>query len=210
MASQAQLILQGGAGLDADRWRLAEGATTIGRWEGNDVVLPDREVSRKHAQIRHDGGQYVLVDLGSKNGTLVNGVRSGRATVLRDGDEIRIAPCYRFVFVDSDATVPVDPRPHGVRVDPIARTVSVAGQVIKPSLAPSQYALIHLLAGEPGRVYSRHEAAAACYPDVAAGVTDQALDGIVRRLRARLAEIDPDTEYVAMVRGHGIQLINSA
>ncbi len=42
----------------------------------------------------------------------------------------------------------------------------------------------------------------------AEGVTEQALDALVRRLRDRLAEIDPDNEYIVTVRGHGLRLEN--
>src|SRR4051794_4814132 len=49
------------------------GELTIGRQEGNDVVLEDTKSSRNHCLIEHVGGDYVLRDLGSKNGTRVNG-----------------------------------------------------------------------------------------------------------------------------------------
>jgi len=206
MANHAILILQDPAGGETRRWVLDHEVTTIGRWEGNEVSLADREVSRKHAQIRHDGGQYVLVDLGSKNGTLVNGLRAERATALRDGDELVIAPCYRFTFVDSEATVPVDPRPRGVRIDPVSRAVTIGGRPVDPPLAPAQFALLGMLAAEPGRVFTRDEVIAACYPETPEGVSDQAIDGVVRRLRARLAEVDPDREYVVAIRGHGFRM----
>jgi len=206
MAVRARLILQEGPGAEQREWVLPGAVATIGRWEGNDVALPDREVSRRHAQIRHDAGQYVLVDLGSKNGTLINGVRADRATVLVDGDEITIAPRYRLLFVDSEATVPSAAGPWGVRLDNVTRTTSVAGQVLDPPLAPNQFALLQLLAGEPGRVFTRDDIAAACYPDAEEGVSAQAIDGLVRRLRARLAAADPDTEYIVALRGHGFRL----
>ncbi len=210
MANQAQLILQAGAGTQATRWSLGGPVTTLGRWEGCEVVLSDPEVSRKHAQIRHEGGRYVLVDLGSKNGTLVNGVRAERAVVLADGDELVIAPRFRLRFVDSEATVSVDAGRQGLRIDAATRSVRVRGRLLEPPLAPSQLALLQLLCESPGRVYSRDEAAAVCYPDALGDVSDQAIDGVVRRLRARLAEVDPETDYVIVVRGHGLKLATPA
>lgn len=207
MADRAVLILQEGPSGERQQWTLAGNVVTIGRWSENDVVLPDREVSRRHAQIRQDSGQYVLIDLGSKNGTLVNGVRAERALVLSDGDEILVAPRYRLLFVDSEATVPTTTRLRGVRIDLVTRTVTVAGVPLEPPLAPNQFALLQLLATEPGRVYTRDEVASACYPDAEGGVSDQAIDGLVRRLRARLAEVDPGAEHIAALRGHGIQLV---
>ena len=54
-----------------------------------DVVLDDDSASAEHARIREEGGQYVLYDLASTNGTFVNGQRVQRMPLL-DGDEIII------------------------------------------------------------------------------------------------------------------------
>lgn len=206
MANQAQLILQEGAGTQTARWLLAGPITTLGRWEGCEIVLPDPEVSRKHAQIRHEGGRYVLVDLGSRNGTQVNGRRVGRAFLLTDGDELVIAPRFRLTFIDSEATVQASFERRGLRVDLATREVSVQGRRIDPPLSLNQFSLLQLLVSDAGRVFARDEISAACYPDAVGAVSDQALEGVVRRLRARLAELDPGTEYIATVRGHGWQL----
>lgn len=70
--------------LDRDR-------TTIGRSEGNDVTLrDDRLVSHVHAVIESYGASYSLRDLGSSNGTFVNGQSLVGEQVLRPGDEIRL------------------------------------------------------------------------------------------------------------------------
>ena len=66
---------------------LGKSELTVGRGWDNDLVLPDISVSRRHALLRREGGEYLLLDRGSGNGTGVN----GRATAwarLRDGDEI--------------------------------------------------------------------------------------------------------------------------
>jgi predicted component of type VI protein secretion system len=63
--------------------------STIGR-EGCDVNLMDPEVSRRHATIRDQGGSLAIEDLGSTNGTFVNGSRITVVTVLKDGDEVRL------------------------------------------------------------------------------------------------------------------------
>jgi DNA-binding response OmpR family regulator len=206
MPDFAQLILHGAGLSAAGRWELPAGATTIGRDEDCDIVLADREVSRRHAQIRNESGSYILVDLGSTNGTLVNGVRVERSIPLRSGDEITIVPRHRLQFLDSDATLPVSAGRRGLSVDRATRTVTVDDQPVDPPLAPIQFALLSLLAEHPLRVFTRDEIADACYPEAAGGVSDQAIDGVVRRLRARLAEHDPATEYIAAVRGHGYRL----
>ena len=84
----AWLVLMQGAGTRAS---FDLGAiTSIGRagW-GNEVVLEDPHVSGQHARIRMEGGRHVLYDLGSTNGTWVNGRRVLRM-MLMDGDDITL------------------------------------------------------------------------------------------------------------------------
>jgi pSer/pThr/pTyr-binding forkhead associated (FHA) protein len=63
--------------------------THIGREADNDVVLDDPATSRRHAQIQFQDGKYVLTDLGSANGTLVNDQRVTERA-LSDGDLIKV------------------------------------------------------------------------------------------------------------------------
>jgi pSer/pThr/pTyr-binding forkhead associated (FHA) protein len=62
---------------------------TIGRRAGNALVLPDPRVSREHAIIERDGGRFRLRDLGSHNGTTINGQPVAQAE-LCDGDRLAI------------------------------------------------------------------------------------------------------------------------
>jgi hypothetical protein len=68
---------------------LGQGSNVLGRGTDADIRLPDTGVSRKHVDVQLDGGAVVVEDLGSTNGTLVNGRRVGRQE-LADGDVIRI------------------------------------------------------------------------------------------------------------------------
>ncbi len=61
---------------------------SLGRSQSNQVVLKDKKVSRHHALIHAQGGEFWLVDFGTTNGTLVNGRRVMLPTVLRPGDEL--------------------------------------------------------------------------------------------------------------------------
>ena len=74
---------------DGRRIALGEEPATIGRLPECEVPLNDPNVSRRHAEVRRQGADYVVVDLGSTNGTRVNGagVRERR---LADGDEISV------------------------------------------------------------------------------------------------------------------------
>ncbi len=68
---------------------LEAGSNVLGRGTDADIRLPDTGVSRKHVDVQLDGGTVTVEDLGSTNGTLVNGRRVGRQE-LADGDVIRI------------------------------------------------------------------------------------------------------------------------
>jgi pSer/pThr/pTyr-binding forkhead associated (FHA) protein len=74
---------------DGTRIDLGEDPATIGRLDECEVILTDKNVSRRHAEVRREGTGFVLVDLDSTNGTRVNGARVKRHD-LEDGDEISV------------------------------------------------------------------------------------------------------------------------
>lgn len=76
--------------MDGKRHVVGPAGVTLGRSRQCDVVLPDPNVSRRHAEIRPRGASWVLVDLGSTNGSQVNGRRVDGAEPLRPGDEIEL------------------------------------------------------------------------------------------------------------------------
>lgn len=81
-----------------------EDVTHIGRHPGQDIQLLDRMVSKAHAEIARENGRYVLRDVGSRNGTLVNGDPVEGGVVLCDGDEISLGNhILRFALEDSTA-----------------------------------------------------------------------------------------------------------
>ena len=98
----AVACLRGSAG--AANIFLRPGALTIGRRPGNDIVLPDAFVSGQHAEIVCDDAGCRLTDLGSTNGTTVNGARleANQPQLLVDGDEVQIGQSsYRFETLQS-------------------------------------------------------------------------------------------------------------
>ncbi|NWF64129.1 MAG: FHA domain-containing protein [Chloroflexi bacterium] len=84
---------------------------TIGRDSTNGVAINDAEVSRKHARLMFQGGKFVLEDLGSTNGTFVNGQRLAGPVVLKPGDVVslgeQIVLMYDAIAADPGATVAV-------------------------------------------------------------------------------------------------------
>jgi DNA-binding response OmpR family regulator len=96
-----------------------------------------------------------------------------------------------------------------VRIDKGTRRVWVRGQELVPPLSPAQYRLLELLADADGQVVSRDEVVHTVWPDdVEVGISEQAIDALVRRLRDRLTEVAPDNQYIVTVRGHGFRLDN--
>ena len=83
-ARQARLISS-----DGRQFAVAIGSTVIGRGEGAQVRLADVGISRQHARLDYDGRQVTLTDLGSANGSMVNGHRVS-TVILNPGDEIVI------------------------------------------------------------------------------------------------------------------------
>jgi DNA-binding response OmpR family regulator len=72
-----------------------------------------------------------------------------------------------------------------------------------------QFHVLQLLYENQDRVVARQELVSASWGgEQAVGVTDQALDALIRRLRDRLAEYDPVTQYIVTIRGHGLRLEN--
>jgi diguanylate cyclase (GGDEF)-like protein len=81
---------------------LVRAETLIGRDDGTDLTVDDAAISRKHARIvREPGGEYVLEDLNSTNGTYVAGEPITRRT-LRSGEQVQLGPnlLYRFAVTD--------------------------------------------------------------------------------------------------------------
>lgn len=197
--------------LKGGRWAL-EKPLLIGREATCEVVVPDRMVSRYHARVTPSPAGIVLEDLGSKNGTHCNGNPVSGKVVLQDGDLIQIALSQEFIFLISDATIPlsdVKNLPGRLRLDLRSHSVYVNGKIIDPPLSALQFHLLHVLYEQVGRVVSRQQLVNESWgEEQAAGVSDQALDALLRRLRDRIASVDPSQAYIVTVRGHGIRLDN--
>ena len=200
--------------LQGKRWPLVNSTFIVGRGQDCDLVLLDRQVSRHHARISRTAEGYILEDLSSKNHTHLNGVRIEKEVVLQDGDEIQVALAVRLTFIGSEATLPlsVDEAIHfgigRLRMEVQAHRVWVNENEVDPPLSPPQFRLLELLYRSSG-VVTRDEIASHVWPGTdGIGVSDQAIDALVRRLRDRIFEVDSVCKYVITVRGHGFRLEN--
>src|SRR5205085_9626663 len=84
---------------DGRTYPLSIGSTVIGRGDQANLRLPDVGISRRHARLDVDGSQVVLTDLGSTNGTMVNGQRVS-AVALNPGDMIQLGTTTLTFRVD--------------------------------------------------------------------------------------------------------------
>ncbi len=83
----ARLVVLDADGNRKEAIEVTRDRVVIGRLSSSDVVLADSNVSRRHAELRREGSRWVIVDLGSTNGTLVNG-KLAREHPLHSGDRI--------------------------------------------------------------------------------------------------------------------------
>ncbi len=214
-------ILIGQTGpLDGQRWPIDKDIH-IGRDPECDIVIPDRQVSRIHTRIFREDANVMLEDLASKNGTYLNGEKLLIPTKLQDGDFLQIALVQKFTFLSSDATMPLDQQfseiqqpaqkksSSRIKLDAKARRVWILNEEMQPPLSVPQFLLLKTLFDHQGEVVSRTNLVFAVWgSDRAVGVSEQALDALIRRLRERISLLDDSEEYITTVRGHGIRLEN--
>ncbi|MCD4803424.1 MAG: winged helix-turn-helix domain-containing protein [Anaerolineales bacterium] len=214
--SQPVLVGQGGS-LNGYRWSIS-GEIIIGRTGACEIMIPNQQVSRKHARIFISPHGPVLEDLSSKNGTFHNGKPVAELTNLEDGDVIQIALAQEFVFLGQDATVPLAPGDfessvisyfRRIRLEKDSHRTWILNRELDPPLSLLQFKLLLLLLDSTGRVISRSEIINSVWgSQESVGVTDQALDALVRRLRERISELDSHHNYIITVRGQGYRLDN--
>ncbi|HKY54829.1 MAG TPA: FHA domain-containing protein [Anaerolineales bacterium] len=134
MASHFQLIMRSGPTPGAV-FNLGGDQLTVGRDSSNDIVINDAEISRRHARLTFQGGKYILEDLGSTNGTFVNGQRLAGPRVLKAGEVVsfgeQIVLVYEASSFDPAATV-ASPRASAVP--------SISRPVAPPPPPPPDYA----------------------------------------------------------------------
>lgn len=193
---------------------LGEGTSIVGRAPNCDIVLDDKFASRQHAMLDHLDGQYLVRDIGSKNGISVNQYRLSRdeSVVLTDGAVVTFANT-RFRFEDPAATMtnlsleksetaPV------LRLHEASRHVLINGVPLNPPLSLKQFDLLCLLHDRLGQAVSKHEIASAVWPEETDGVADSNVDRLVSRVRSRLADATGGNQFIETVRGFGFRMLD--
>jgi predicted component of type VI protein secretion system len=132
MTSQTfQLVMRAGPN-PGKVFTLSKSEIVIGRDVSADVVINSAEVSRRQTRLRLDAGQYIVDDLGSTNGTFVNGQRISTPQILRSGDIIMLGEAATLIYESSQFD------PNATMISPVSERASVAPPPMQASKAPQQ------------------------------------------------------------------------
>jgi hypothetical protein len=139
VSQQYQLVMRTGPTM-GKTYGLEKSEIAIGRDPSNDIVINEAEVSRKHARLLLQDEKYVLEDLGSTNGSFINGQRLMGPQELRPGDMIllgeNISITFELLQPDADGTIAVRPRQVESRSTPAPAQYQAPQQSRQASHAP--------------------------------------------------------------------------
>ena len=193
---------------------LDEAPHLLGSLPTADTATDNPYVSRRHAEVRFLEGRFQVRDLGSKNGTFLNGSPVGNTGQwLHYGDTIELGRSQvvlRFQEWRGTMTLPspaMDAASGAVLVDARSRGVQVGGKPLEPPLSGREFDVLFLLFEQRGKAYSKEEIAARGWPDHRrSDVSDQDVEQCIQRLRLRLEPDPSQPRYILDVRGHRYKL----
>lgn len=202
---EAYLVLTTEAGR-REVHRVDRPTLTLGRGPESDLVLTNARVSRRHARLTWDGQRFLIEDLGSKNGTRLNGAFVAAPTPITDGDTLELADSrLQFQMSAPTVTVVLAPRAGAVSVDLSRHEVRAQGDLLP--LTPKEYRLIALLYRRGGAVASREEIAGEVWPELEGAVGEESISQLVTRLRRKLEQDPANPRFVLTVRGFGYRFV---
>jgi len=177
---------------------------SIGRAIDNDIIITSKRISREHAHVRRESWRVILEDMGSTNGTFLNGERVLNPVELRDEDHIRIGDVI-LTFHDPDITYRDTVFPE-LEVDAAAGVVRMDRRAIE--LSAKEFGLLVYLYERRGRVCSKDDIGAGVWPEYEEeGIYDYQVENLVRRLRSKIEPNPSDPQLLLTVRGLGYKLV---
>ena len=208
MSSQSGAMLLVESGLSIGTPIFLETQTfAIGKASSADFSIDNPFVSRVHCQIRFADGSFFLSDLGSRNGTSLNGVllERDKESPLKDGDSIILAQDVVRLRFRQDPGETLE-HPHvaqqissDVRLDS-ARDAWIRGEKLSPPLSAKEFDVLELLYMQRGTAVSRDDVAKAGWPEREDGdVGNQEIEQCIRRIRRRI-ERDPSAPELIITR----------
>ncbi len=134
----------------------------MGREPGVEIQIDSPGVSRRHARLSLQSGQYFLHDLGSSNGTFLNGERLGQARPLKHGDQIRLGRTVTLEYQSEEPQIyatmieGTQPAVGATMVEgaPLPVGATLVGDQPLPYQEPSDIKLVVAVAGEPVKTYT--------------------------------------------------------
>ncbi|NQW18491.1 MAG: FHA domain-containing protein [Chloroflexi bacterium] len=209
---------------------LKEQRYVLGRANFADIAFENPYVSREHAEIWVEGDNYFVKDLGSKNGTFVDGDQIENESVqLRSRSDIELGkgqvivtfqrcsatmtlttspedePDSRMIFQANDELVATATA--GLVVDESTREVLINSVAVNPPLSRKEFDIIAFLYKRVGQACSKDEIAEAGWPERPdAEVSDQEITQCVHRIRRRLDHVVENPEFIESIRGFGYRL----
>ncbi|MFQ6026211.1 MAG: FHA domain-containing protein [Dehalococcoidia bacterium] len=214
MVTDAALLVVEKGSEDASVIPLDQPSHLIGKLPYSDISFNNPYVSRRHAQILSSRGRYQIDDLGSKNGTYINGTQLVEGPrLLANGDRIELGRdqvVLRFQTWNTTITLATSEgggKANSIKVDPRSREVWVQGIQVEPRLSRKEFDVLELLHQRKGEACSKDEIAFKAWPERSSGdVGDQEIEQCIRRLRIRVESDPSQPQYILNIRGYGYKL----
>jgi hypothetical protein len=187
---------------------------TAGNSDAVNIKLENRYVSRRHFQVRLDDDVFYISDLGSTNGTYLNGTKltANEENVIRDGDKVGLGVDQVLLTFSGPArtvrldTAEISQATRGSHselvVDSSARDIWVRGKKLS-ALPRKEFDIIECLFQNRGQAVSRDEIAAAGWPERPDDVPNADIDQYIRRLRRKIEETPSDPKIILTRVGYG-------
>ncbi len=200
---------------DTDYIPFTKSYCVLGRSPDVDITIDNPFVSLRHCQVHRKNNSFYISDLGSKNGTYVNGVplQGSEEKELKHDDLIGFAidqVTCRFRYSTSETVtlkLPGTSPVSGLRVDSGPREIYVDGVLVTPSPSRKEFDVLELLYKHRGDAVSRDDIVQAGWPEREDGdVGNQEIEQCIRRIRRHIEPDPKDPQYVVTVRGFGFKV----
>lgn len=189
-------------------YELGDRALVIGRGGDAQVIVASEHASRHHAEIVRSGDGWAVRDLGSKNGTTVNGSRISSELRLGEGDEIEV-PGGAWVYRRSDKTLTLQVSKRArIDVDAKHAEVRVDGRPI--SVTARELLALAALAEDPGALVTKDDLAKKVWPETGGVASDESIEQLISRIRRKLGDDAREPRFLLTVRGLGYRLFAEA
>ena len=188
----------------------------LGNSSDADIEVTNPYVSRRHCLITYKEDNYYVCDLGSKNGTFLNGIQlsEGHDAILNNGDVLELSlQSVRFLFrahsgasTAQTMTLTIPKKSDDLRVETGPREVWVKGEKILPPLSPKEFDVLALLYSRRKEVVTKDDIAFGGWPERDGDVGNHEIEQCIRRIRRRIEENPTKPTLILTRKGVGYQL----